>query len=379
VEKVDAWRLTENLHTDDGKSDPFAAAVRATRMPMIITDPHQSDNPIIFANDAFLRMTGYSRNEVNGRNCRFLQGPETNPGDVRRVREAIASRSDIGIDLLNYRKDGSTFWNALYLSPVSNEAGELRYFFASQLDVTDRKTYELGLLNDKERVERAVEERTADLKSANERLANALAMKEELLHEVDHRVKNNMQIIASLIGMTLRNITDDAVRSSLQTAMGRVEAMSTVHRRFYQSEDVTRFDVGAFASELATNLVVATGRSDIRLALDLEPIRVVADKAAPLALMLNELATNAIKHGFAGDRGGTLSIAIHRAGPENCRIVVADDGPGLQLVESNEGAFGHQLVQRLARQLKAHIDWQDGQPGLRAVITVPIAQHVCGQ
>lgn len=188
-----------------------------------------------------------------------------------------------------------------------------------------------------------------------------------------------MQIISSLIGMTLRNVTDDATRSSLQTAMGRVEAMSTVHRRFYQSSDVTRFDVGAFTSELATNLVVATGRSDIRLKLDLEPIRVIADKAAPLALMMNELATNAIKHGFAGDRGGTLSISIHQAGPEECQIVVADDGPGLQFVAHKNAAYGHQLVQRLARQLKAQIDWQDAEPGLRAVITVPITQHISGE
>ncbi len=96
---------------------------------MIITDPKQQDNPIIFANDAFLKMTGYAREEIQGKNCRFLQGPETDRNDVTRIREAIENRTDIGVDLLNYRKDGTKFWNALYISPVSNEAGELQYFF----------------------------------------------------------------------------------------------------------------------------------------------------------------------------------------------------------------------------------------------------------
>lgn len=163
MENKDAWHLTDRLNAEHGKGDPFAAAVRATRMPMIITDPRQTDNPIIFANDAFLKMTGYSRDEVMGQNCRFLQGPDTNRDNVARIRDAVEQLTDIGIDLLNYRKDGTTFWNALYISPVSNEAGELQYFFASQLDVSDRKKYELRIIEEKDRFEKAVADRTADL------------------------------------------------------------------------------------------------------------------------------------------------------------------------------------------------------------------------
>jgi PAS domain S-box-containing protein len=101
VENQDAWRITDQLHAEHGKGDPFAAAVRATRMPMIITDPRLPDNPITFANDAFLAMSGYARAEVTGRNCRFLQGPDTSREDVDRVRQAIENRRDISIDLLN--------------------------------------------------------------------------------------------------------------------------------------------------------------------------------------------------------------------------------------------------------------------------------------
>ena len=89
---------------DDG-TDPFVAAVRATRMPMIITNPRMADNPIVFANDSFCRFTGYSREEILGRNCRFLQGPESDPATVDRIRAAIAAKEPIEIDIQNHAKD----------------------------------------------------------------------------------------------------------------------------------------------------------------------------------------------------------------------------------------------------------------------------------
>ncbi|WP_420865478.1 hybrid sensor histidine kinase/response regulator [Methylobacterium indicum] len=129
----------------DTHSDIFFAAVETTRMPMIVTDPHQPDNPIVFANQAFLRMTGYTPDELVGTNCRFLQGPETDRETVAEVRRAIAERKELATEILNYRKDGSTFWNALFISPVYDKKGELVYFFGSQLDVSRRRDAELAL------------------------------------------------------------------------------------------------------------------------------------------------------------------------------------------------------------------------------------------
>ena len=133
----EANRIDFEIHREGGGgTDPFAAAVRATRMPMLITDPRQPDNPIVFVNDAFARLTGYTRDETLGRNCRFLQGPGTNAQDVTRMRDAIMRRVPIELDLLNYRKDGTTFWNRVSLKPVHNTAGDLTHIIGIQSDIT---------------------------------------------------------------------------------------------------------------------------------------------------------------------------------------------------------------------------------------------------
>jgi PAS domain S-box-containing protein len=358
--------MTDDLHVEHGKGDPFAAAIRATRMSMIITDPRRPDNPIVFANDAFLRLTGYERHEVLGKNCRFLQGPKTDKAAVDQIRAAIEDNADVSVDILNYRKDGSTFWNALYISPVSNDKGEVQFFFASQLDVSDRKRSEHRISADKDRFEKAVKERTAELEAA-------LDAQTTLLHEVDHRVKNNLQMISSLIIMQRRTIKDEATRHSLTTMLERIEALSTVHRRLYQSKDVSRFDVSDFAKDLVTDLLTASGRSGIKSKLELEPIVISAEKATPVALMVNELVTNALKHAFKEGPDGTTAgrIGIKMSQPDgHFNIEVSDDGVGM--AEANgDASFGMRLIKSLARQLHADIEWRDAGPGTTVVISMP--------
>jgi len=167
VNQQEEKRIDREIHRKVSGTDPFAAAMRATRMPMIITDPRQADNPIVFVNDAFGRLTGYSREETLGRNCRFLQGPGTNRDDVERLRQAIQDRVAIEIDLLNYRKDGTLFWNRLLVSPVF-DGGELTYFFASQLDVTRERT--AGYSAEGNELEGRMQQRIADLTESEARL-----------------------------------------------------------------------------------------------------------------------------------------------------------------------------------------------------------------
>jgi PAS domain S-box-containing protein len=121
------------------RSNVFFAAVEMTRMPMVVTDPRLPDNPIVFANGAFFDLTQYKEEQVLGRNCRLLQGPDTDRRTVDEIRTAIAEHRPVSVDILNYKADGSTFWNALFLGPVFDAEGQLLYFFASQMDITERR------------------------------------------------------------------------------------------------------------------------------------------------------------------------------------------------------------------------------------------------
>jgi PAS domain S-box-containing protein len=169
----DARILIELARKGSGP-DPFSSAVRATRMPMLITDPNRADNPIVFVNEAFSRLTGYGHQEIIGRNCRFLQGPDTDRDDVARLRDAIAARTPIELDLLNYKKDGATFWNRVLVSPVFDGEGELSYFFASQFDVTLERERLARLERERVDLETEVARRDAELVASEQRLRFAL-------------------------------------------------------------------------------------------------------------------------------------------------------------------------------------------------------------
>jgi len=300
----DARRAGERLVGAHVREDPFAAAFKATRMPMIVTDPNQDDNPIIFCNAAFQRLTGYSNEELLGKNCRLLQGPETSRATVGRIREAVSAGKDISVDILNYKKDGSTFWNALFVSPVRDDDGSIVYFFASQLDFTNIKSKEAELAAARHQAEAEVAERTDDLQES-------LAARTLLVHEVDHRVKNNLATMASIVKMQVRLTEDEGQRHALLSVLNRIEAISTVQRKLFTTNDVARFDIGDFARELATDLVEAIKRDDIRLTMDVSPVLVPAVKATPLSLIVNELVGDAVRRGLA-DGGGEIHVVVRR-------------------------------------------------------------------
>lgn len=344
--------MTTSLFDRD-RTDPFTAAMRATSVAMVMTDPRLPDNPIVFANDAFLELTGYSSAEVIGHNCRFLQGPRTDPVAVSKIRDAIDARIDITVDLVNYRKDGSSFYNGLHISPVFDEAGELRLFFASQLDVTER--YRL----------------LGEWEQANRALSDALETTTTLVHEIDHRVKNNLQMVSAMILLQSLDQPDPELRRGLTDTLARVEALSTVHRRFHQSPDVSQFDVADYIRDLLGDLVAATGRTDIRLDLDLASAIVPASKSAAIALLFNEVFTNALKHAFPAGSGGTLRVSMVSAG-NRIDAVVEDDGVGMPEAPRPTTSFGQSLIRTLARQLRADVAIKRVEPsGTRVEIRLP--------
>ena len=142
---IDHARIEAQISGQDSGTDPFVAAARATRVPVTFTNPRLPDNPIVFANDAFCRLTGYSRDAIIGRNCRFLQGPGTDAGSIGRIRAAVQAGEPIEIDIRNYRADGTPFWSRLSIAPVRDAAGQLAYFIANQVDVTIERERLAGL------------------------------------------------------------------------------------------------------------------------------------------------------------------------------------------------------------------------------------------
>jgi diguanylate cyclase (GGDEF)-like protein/PAS domain S-box-containing protein len=146
----DLWRTTDAdrpglpgrmIIQKDGLlgGDIFLAAVQLTRIAMTVVDPRQPDMPVVFANRAFEVMTGYDKSQILGRNCRFLQGPETDAAAIRQIQQALAALQPVTVELINYRADRSTFLNALQISPVFDGSGQLVFFVGSQLDISWRR------------------------------------------------------------------------------------------------------------------------------------------------------------------------------------------------------------------------------------------------
>ena len=107
-------------------------------MAAVVTDPHLADNPIVECNDAFTALTGYRRGEIIGRNCRFLRGPATEPRLTQLLRDGIQRRQPVMVEILNYRKDGTPFRNAVMVAPIFGDDGNIKYFLGSQVELEDK-------------------------------------------------------------------------------------------------------------------------------------------------------------------------------------------------------------------------------------------------
>lgn len=362
--KQDAREAGDRLVAGHASEDPFAAAFKATPMPMLITDPRQHDNPIIFANQAFCDLTGYSRDELVGLNCRLLQGPDTDRVAVDRIRQAIAEERAVTESIVNYRKDGSPFWNAVFISPVRNAAGEVVYFFASQLDFTAVRNKELDLASARRTAEEKMLVSTADLRAA-------LEAKTLLVHEVDHRVKNNLLTIASIIRLQARLTKNEIARRSLRSVLDRVEALGMVHRKLFTSDDVAHFDVAEFARELVTDIVNGLKRDDIVVTLDVSTVLVPAIKASPLALIVNELVGDAVRRGLK-DGGGEIRVEIKRL--NGLFLIAVADTVDPVPVDPEEQHLGQLMLDTCAKQVGATIEKRQESNRTTVRVTLPVEQ-----
>jgi two-component sensor histidine kinase len=190
----------------------------------------------------------------------------------------------------------------------------------------------------------------------------ALREKEVLLKELHHRVKNNLQVISSLLSLQSRSITDPSACELFEVSQNRVKSMALIHEQLYQSHDLATIDFAEYVRRLAVNLFrsLAAHPEAISLKLDLEEVSLGIDTALPCGLMLNEIITNALKHAFPPGTSGEIRIGLH-AGPGGaCELSISDNGIGLPAdsASSTDRTSGLQLVSTLAGQLGAAVETQ---------------------
>ncbi len=182
--------------------------------------------------------------------------------------------------------------------------------------------------------------------------------KESLLKEVHHRVKNNLQLISSLLNLQAGKQSDARVAELFLDSRNRVRSMALVHENLYRAGSFARIQMASHIRTLCYHLARAYGTGDDRVSVEvnIEDVELDLDRALSCGLIVNELFSNALKHAFPGDRSGTISVRLYASGPGSLTLAVADDGIGLAKGWEAIGSLGLQLVQDLVDQLRGRLD-----------------------
>lgn len=196
-------------------------------------------------------------------------------------------------------------------------------------------------------------------KLAEERITTALREKEVLLHEIHHRVKNNLQVISSLLDLQAAQLNDEQMVLMLRESQNRVRTIAMIHEKLYQSADLARIEFGSYVQELATHLLHSYTGNSARIALKVavDSLSLSVDSAIPCGLIINELVSNALKHAFPADRHGVITVAFHTDTDGKHMLQVSDNGVGfaVDLDVQHPSSLGLQLVRMLVRQIKGQV------------------------
>jgi two-component sensor histidine kinase len=251
-----------------------------------------------------------------------------------------------GHEATRRRKDGTVIDVAVRFSPIRDEVGALVGASAIARDITASK-------------------------EADRKLKASLREKEALIKEVHHRVKNNLQVISSLLNLEAGRITEGAAAAAFRASQSRVRSIALFHESVYRSPDLTQVDMGRYLEDLLQALRSTYGSLGGGVTADFAAEGVVlgADLAIPLGLLANELVTNAYKHAFPGGRG-RIDVSLHQRGDE-VTLVVSDDGVGLpaDIDITKTESVGLSLVCSLAEQIGAIVEVTRGDGGARFSVT----------
>ncbi|MEW4369530.1 ATP-binding protein [Paenibacillus kandeliae] len=297
--------------------DPKAPAidweyvVQNLKSSVTIADARKPNCPLVFVNSHFTDLTGYTREEAVGYNCRFLQGEDTDPEAVQAFREALATRTSVTIEILNYRKDGTSFWNEVNLDPIFDQNGECHYFVGIQFDITKRKEAELQVLKAKDQAESANVAKSRFLANISHEIRTPLngiiGMTELiLLNEVEEDLRDNMKIVQNSAETLLTLINDILDFSKAEAGKMNLES---IEYNLYELMDMTIKAHRPLTLEKKINLNLHIGHNVPQLVYG-DPHR--------LKQVLNNLISNAVKF----TRQGAVDVYVNGA---------ADNGEEIQL------------------------------------------------
>lgn len=314
------------------------------------------DGRITQANSRACSLFGYAQGELNSMIIEQLipkRVMHQHAAHRQHYQEAPRVRSmGAGLALFGLRKDGSEFPADVMISPLRSSEGPVTLCVVR--DISERKRAEQLVLA-------------------------ALKEKEVLLKEIHHRVKNNLAVIASLFSLQSNLLQDESMKAILRESQDRVRSMALVHETLY-SHNLATVDFAEYVTSLSTQLIgsYSLTADQVRLETSLEPILLSIDMAVPCGLILNELITNALKHGMTPGQQGTLQIGLRHSGPGRIELEVRDDGRGLpaDFTLSGGTSLGKRLIRSLTKQIDGTVEFAPASPGTRVVLSLPLP-HKC--
>lgn len=321
----------------------YRASFEAAAVGTIQTDP--ITGKYIRVNRAFAQMLGYEPEDLIGQDGWSFTWPE----DREEGREGYARLLSGEVSTYHrekryLRRDGQPVWGRLSGSIVRDpDTHEPRLSIGVVEDIDERHKAQAALEAAKRDLEEMVEARTA-----------ALGQRDLLLREVYHRVKNNLQIVDSLLVMQARQLSDPGAKEALLGLRSRVYALGLVHHQLMGSANLSTFDVAPFLQELSTNVVEGGAEQDIELNVEAIPLEVGLDFAIPLGLLVTEMVTNALKHAFP-DGPGAIDVILERGADGRIALIVADNGVGYAaddaLADGAVAGLGSSIIKGLVAQM----------------------------